>query len=107
VQSKTPVGKIRVLVDDVNIAEYAYSPKTTLSDIKKITIPDTGVEKHIITVLAIDEAGGYGKTSVTVTAGGSDTVAPEILDNKVSVVKKGENQYIVTMLFVDEASAVK
>ncbi len=39
VTSPKPITSVRILVNDANVAEFAYSAKTNLSDIKKITLP--------------------------------------------------------------------
>ncbi|MBP6086541.1 hypothetical protein KA478_05225 [Patescibacteria group bacterium] len=40
VTSPKPITTIKILVNDANVAEYAYVSKTNLSDIKKITLPE-------------------------------------------------------------------
>ncbi len=107
VTSPKPITNIRVLVDDVNVAEFSYAPKTNLSDIKKITLPDNGNGNHTITVIAVNQDGGFGKASSQVTRLAKDTNPPQLLDDRVSVVKKWDNLYGVVMLFVDNESAVK
>lgn len=107
VTSTKPITSVRILVDEVNVAEFTYTPKTNLSDIKKITLPATDAATHTITVIAVNQDGWYGKSVIKVSKLAKDEWAPQLLDDKVSVVKKWEGQYTVTMLFVDNESAVK
>ena len=107
VTSTKPITSVRILVDEVNVWEFAYGAKTNLSDIKKITLPDNAGETHTISVIAVNQDGGYGKATVQVSKLAKDTNAPQLLDDKVTVTKKWDNQYSVVMLFVDNESAVK
>jgi Penicillin binding protein transpeptidase domain len=53
VNSPKPITSVRVLVNNINIAEYQYWGKTNLSDIKKITIPQS-TPPYTISILAIN-----------------------------------------------------
>ena len=107
VTSSKPLATIRILIDGENVWEYAYSGRTNISDIKTVTVPDNEKTTHTISVVAWNQDGGYGKQMIEVSITWTDTTPPSILDNKISVVKNAENDYTVTVLFVDDLSAVK
>lgn len=106
VKSPSPIVNVRILVNDQNVAEYPYGGKTTLSDIKKITLPGWSWP-FTITVMAINADWWFGKQTVSVGLLDKDTWLPYLLDDKITVIKRAENKYDVVMLFVDNESAVK
>ncbi len=107
VTSTKPLASVRILIDSENVGEYAYSGRNNVSDIKTVTIPDNGKTTHTISIVAWNQDGGYGKQMIEVTIAWADTTPPTLLDNKMSVVKNAENDYTVTVLFIDDISAVK
>lgn len=106
VTSPKPITSVRILVNDANVAEFAYSAKTNLSDIKKITLP-WWTWSYTITVIAVNNEWWYAKKSVWVGLLDKDTWLPELLNDKVTVIKKSDTDYEVVMLFVDNESAIK
>lgn len=106
VTSTKAISSVRILVNDTNVAEFSYSDKTNLSDIKKITLPP-GAASYTISVIAVNSAWWFAKKTVPVTLSATDTWLPYLLDDKISVVKRWDSSYDVVMLFVDDQSAVK
>jgi penicillin-binding protein 1A len=107
VTSVKPITSIRVLFDDLNIGEYTYSAKLNLSDIKTITLPQWTTWNHVLSVIAVNQDGGFAKQTVQISVVGQDGAPPLLLDDKLSVTKKWEWQYNVVMLFIDNEWAVR
>jgi penicillin-binding protein 1A len=106
ISSTKPIINVRILVNDINLAEFAYAGKTNLSDIKKITLPQWSTT-YSLSVVAIDNEWGFAKKTVQVSLSAKDEWLPYLLNDKISVTKKWDGTYDVVMLFVDDESAVK
>lgn len=106
VTSPKPITSIRILVNDANVAEFAYTNKLNLSDIKKISLP-VWQQSYTISVIAVNNEWGFAKKNVQVSLLAKDDWLPYLLDDKITVVKKGEDDYEVVMLFIDNESAIK
>jgi hypothetical protein len=106
VNSPKPITSVRVLVNNINIAEYQYWGKTNLSDIKKITIPQS-TPPYTISILAINNEWWYARQDVQVSILEVDSWLPSLLNESASVTKRWETQYEVVMFFVDAESAIQ